>query len=58
MDHQTISQNVSNITYTSVDDLRAEMIALKLFVVDQFHMLQKKIDENQFYSIMETKQPK
>ena len=58
MDHQTISQNVSNITYTSVDDLHAEMIALKLFVVDQFHMLQKKIDENQIYSIMETKQPK
>lgn len=58
MDHQTISQNVSNITYTSVDDLRAEMIALKLFVVDQFHMLQKKYDENHIYSIMETKQSK
>ena len=30
-DHQTTSQNCSNLTYASTDDLHAEMIAIKIF---------------------------
>ena len=43
------SQNSSNLTHASTNDLHAEMIALKSLVVDQIFMLKKKYDEKQFF---------
>ena len=40
-DHQTISQNLSNMIHASTDGLHAEMIARKSFVVDQIYVLKK-----------------
>ena len=39
----------------SNDDLHAEMITLKSFVVDQMHMLKKKQIKDKFYRITKTK---
>ena len=41
-DHHKTSQNSSNLTHASANDLHAEMIAVKSFVEDQIHMLKKK----------------
>ena len=46
-DHQTNSQNSSNLAHTSTDDLHAELIALKSFAVDRIYMLKKRSDEKQ-----------
>ena len=37
--HPITSKNASNLTHASTDDLHAEMIPLKSFVVDQMCML-------------------
>ena len=40
-------QNSSNLTHASTDDLLAEKLTLKSFVVDQIYMFKKKSEENQ-----------
>ena len=54
-DNHKTSQNSSNLTYTSSNDIHIEMIALKSFVVDQIYMLKKKSDENKILSNNESK---
>ena len=54
-DHHRPSQNSSNLIHASTDDLHAEMIALKSFVLDQINMLKKKSDEIQTLSNNENK---
>ena len=54
-DHHKTSQNSITLTHASNDDLHAEMITLKSFVVDQLHMLKKKQIKDKFYRITKTK---
>ena len=54
-DHHKTSQKSSNLTHVSTDDLYAEIIALKTFVVDQIYMLKKKSDKKQILTNNESK---
>ena len=54
-DHHKASQNSSNLTHASTDDLHAEIIALKSFVLDQISMLKKKSNDKQTLSNNENK---
>ena len=48
--HQITSQNSSNLTHASIDDLHAEVTAWKRFAVDQIYILKKKPNEKQILS--------
>ena len=54
-DRHKTSQNSSNLTHASTDDLHAEMIALKSFVVDQMYIHKKNSDEKQILPNNENK---